>query len=128
MLPSRKILVRLKQQADGSWRVSSAKLGGAFDTAAGADEVDLRGNRGSTWNPGAGNLLQVTYGIERYYVAEGAGRPIEDRMRERIALPDGEGTTNAHIFSVVAAIGPDGTAQIKSLMEDGKMLFEEPLY
>ena len=127
-LRSSEIYVRMKQQPDGTWRALSAALDGPPETPLGANEIDLRGTLGSDWNPGSDGSLRVSYGLERYYVPEGAGKPIEDRMRERIDAPDGEGTVNAHSYAVVAAVAPDGTAQIKRLLEDGEVLFEEPLY
>ena len=129
LLPSREIYVRLKQQADGSWRVSSAKLEGPLDTAAAGGRVGRARKRGLDLESGRRKLAA---GDVRHRALLCCGRRRAGRSKtacvERIELPDGEGTTNAHMYSVVAAVGPDGTAQIKRLMEDGKMLFEEPLY
>ena len=65
--------------------------------------------------PGKPHYLNVDYGIDRYYVPEGAGRRIEEDMRERP-------------FAVVVAVGGDGTPQIKALMDGDRVLFEEPPY
>ena len=62
----------------------------------------------------AGNLT-VSFGIERFYVPEGEGRPIEDgRNQGRV--------------SVAVRVSEDGQAQIRALMLDNEPLYEEPLY
>lgn len=55
------------------------------------------------------------YGIDRFYVPEGEGMAIQNDMRVRP-------------FGIKLALAPDGTAQIKALMDGDKTLFEEPLY
>jgi uncharacterized membrane-anchored protein len=60
-------------------------------------------------------MVPLTFGIERYYVPEGQGRPIEDGVREKA-------------LHVVVAIAGNGQAQIKSLRMDGQTLYDEPLY
>jgi uncharacterized membrane-anchored protein len=59
--------------------------------------------------------VPLTYGIERFYVPEGEGRPIEAGVGERRV-------------DVVLAVNSDGNSQIRSLRLDGKSLYEEPLY
>lgn len=108
------VFVRLGRDPDGYWRVRSAALG-APQGAAPAGEVDIRGTASGGWTLGPDASISVTYGIERYYVPEGEGRAIETDMRERP-------------FGIRAAIGGDGTAQIKALMDGDTMLYEEPLY
>jgi uncharacterized membrane-anchored protein len=127
-LPSSDIYVRMKQKPDGNWHPLSAVLDKPPEIPLGADEIEVHGTLGSDWNPGSAGSLRVNYGLERYYVPEGAGKPIEDRMRERVDAPEGKGTVNAHTYAVVVAVAPGGTAQIKRLLEDDKLLFEEPLY
>ncbi len=63
----------------------------------------------------AADNIRVEYGIERYYVPEGQGKPLED------ARQDGN-------VSISARVSADGTAQIRSLLVDGKPVYEEPLY
>ncbi|MBY3249774.1 GDYXXLXY domain-containing protein, partial [Rhizobium laguerreae] len=55
------------------------------------------------------------YGIERYYVPEGEGKPIEE------ARNDGN-------VAIAVRVSPDGSAQIRSLLVDGKPVYDEPLY
>jgi uncharacterized membrane-anchored protein len=59
--------------------------------------------------------VQITYGIERYFVPEGEGRGIESARNEGKVL-------------IVAAVMPDGRAAIKRLLLDGKSVYDEPLY
>ena len=106
--------VRLKPGADGFWTVSQA----SFDPLAAEDgSVVLLSQPitmyGWEWE-NAGNLA-VSYGIERFYVPEGEGKPIEDGRNEGRV-------------SVAARVSEDGHAQIRALMLDGEPLYEEPLY
>ena len=119
----RPIVVRVRKEADGYWRATSAWLGTAAATAP-AGEVDLRGNVQGGWNVTPGSTIAVDYGIERFYVPEGEGLAIEEEMRRRYAGAEPE----IRNFGVKVAVGNDGTAQIKALMDGDAMLFEEPLY
>lgn len=106
--------VRLKPGADGYWIVSEA----SFDPlAAEAGSVVLLSQPMTIydWEWSNAENLTVSYGIERFYVPEGEGRPIEDgRNQGRV--------------SVAARVSEDGQAQIRALMLDGEPLYEEPLY
>jgi uncharacterized membrane-anchored protein len=106
--------VRLKPGADGFWTVSAA----SFDPLAEeAGSVVLISQPVTIYDwewQNAGNLT-VSYGIERFYVPEGEGRPIEDgRNQGRV--------------SVAVRVSEDGQAQIRALMLDNEPLYEEPLY
>lgn len=108
------ISVRLRRQSSGYWAVVSARLGGrAAPTADG--EIDIAGTTAATWDLSPDSSLRVNYGIERADLPEGEGKAIERDMRVRS-------------FGIVAAVGADGAAQIKRLMDGDQMLFEEPLY
>lgn len=111
------IFVRLAKDADGFWRARSAFLGDveSYSLPRSPDEVYLRGLVSAGWSLGPDASFSVDYGIDRYYVPEGQGREIESDMRERP-------------FGVLAAIGKDGVAQIKALMDGDTKLYEEPLY
>lgn len=106
--------VRLKPGADGFWTVSAA----SFDPLAEeAGSVVLLSQPVTIYDwewQNAGNLT-VSYGIERFYVPEGEGRPIEDGRNEGRV-------------SVAARVSDTGQAQIRALMLDGVPLYEEPLY
>ncbi|MFN3320708.1 MAG: GDYXXLXY domain-containing protein [Allorhizobium sp.] len=106
--------VRLKPGADGFWTVSAA----SFDPLAeelGSVVLISQPVTIYDWEwQNAGNLT-VSYGIERFYVPEGEGRPIEDgRNQGRV--------------SVAVRVSDDGQAQIRALMLDNEPLYEEPLY
>ncbi len=108
------IYVRLGKDADGYWRARSASLGAPSGDAP-EGEAYILGSVTGGWSLGPNASFSVDYGIDRYYVPEGEGRAIETDMRERP-------------FGILAAIGTDGTAQIKALMDGDTRLYEEPLY
>lgn len=106
--------VRLKPGTDGYWIVSEA----SFDPLQAEEGSVILLSMPVTiydWEwQNAGNLT-VSYGIERFYVPEGEGKPIEDGRNEGRV-------------SVSARISEAGQAQIRALMLDGEPLYEEPLY
>lgn len=108
------LVVRLKPGAEGFWEAQKAWFGAA-EGAPADDEIDIRGSVDGGWTLASGANVPVKYGIERFYVPEGEGIAIQNGLRERP-------------FSMKVAVGPDGTAQIKALMDEGRMLYEEPLY
>lgn len=65
--------------------------------------------------PSEGNEIFIDYGVESYFVPEGAGRELEDARDE-------------HKMSVVLAVRKDGTAAIKQLIVDGEIYHEEGLF
>lgn len=109
------MFVRLGRDADGYWRPRAASMQKPFEYAPPPGAVDLRGTIGSGNSLAPDATLWVDYGLSRYYLPEGAGKPIEADMRTRP-------------FGVVVAVGPDGAGQIKALMDGATLLFEEPLY
>jgi len=58
--------------------------------------------------------LNVSYGLESYFVPQGSGRVIERTERKRI--------------EIVAAVSSSGEAAIKRLLIDGKLVHAEPPY
>lgn len=107
------IYVRLVEGADGYWHPTSASLYDPFAAPPSADEVDIAGKVEAGRPLGPGLTFDVDYGLGRFYVPEGEGRVIEDDMRARGMV-------------VKVAVGSDGTAQIKALMDGQVMLYEEP--
>lgn len=106
--------VRLKPGADGFWTVSEASFA-PLPVEDGSVVLLSQPVTIYDWEwQNAGNLT-VSYGIERFYVPEGEGRPIEDGRNEGRV-------------SVAARVSEDGLAQIRALMLDGEPLYEEPLY
>ncbi|MGL4438485.1 MAG: GDYXXLXY domain-containing protein [Bosea sp. (in: a-proteobacteria)] len=114
------VFVGLKPAADG--RAEAVKLvreGQARET--GLTWVKATSSRWYTCGmPTGGNcaqgdiLTRLTYGLESYFVPEGQGRAIE--------------TTPASRVEIIAAISASGKAAIKSLLIDGKPVYDEPPY
>lgn len=110
---SQAVYIVLKSGADGSSEMSRAGFVPFADLAA--DEVQLQGEALYSISDNADSTVQARFGIERYYVPEGQGHAIEDAQRERR-------------ITAVIAVTPSGQAQIKALRDDGKPLYDEPLY
>lgn len=116
------VYVTLTRDAEG---FAQAKAVATTRPAAGEGEVVIAGRVQSTGAcalneagqadcaAGAGRL-RVAYGLESYFVPQGQGRRIETTPKARI--------------EVVAAVAADGTAAIKRLLIDGKLVYAEPPY
>lgn len=110
-----KIYVTLKPAAAaGQWEVVSASKD--LSSPADTSHVVLKGIVSYVGQPVANDLpkAQVRYGIESYFVPEGTGREIEQKVRDKK-------------ISAVLAVGKSGDVAIKALMVDGQRLAEEPL-
>ncbi|MBY3049026.1 MULTISPECIES: GDYXXLXY domain-containing protein [Rhizobium] len=104
--------VRLRRQQDGFWTVIES----SFKALPPQPEtVVLRSLPFYSSGPSVVDNILVEYGIERYYVPEGEGKPIEE------ARNDGN-------VAIAVRVSPDGSAQIRSLLVDGKPVYDEPLY
>ncbi|MBX4858993.1 GDYXXLXY domain-containing protein [Rhizobium sophorae] len=108
----RVLWVRLKKQEDGFWTVTESSF---HELPPQPETVILRSQPFYSGGLAAGDSMRVEYGIERYYVPEGEGKPIEE------ARNDGN-------VAIAVRISPDGSAQIRSLLVDGKPVYDEPLY
>ncbi len=110
------VFVRLKPGEGGIWRPVVASLGEPAEPAVGPDEVDIRGKLEFPWSGGSSDdPLPVEYGIERFYMPEGAANDIQSDLRERT-------------FIMKVAVSADGTAQIKAFLDGDKLVYREPLY
>lgn len=109
------VYVRLKR-GDGKApaRIVAASLGVPLEQAPGENEIDLKGTSLNRWQDGIEDI-NVQYGLERFYVPEGEGRAIEQRLGERT-------------FTMRVAVGKTGEAQIKALYDGATALYKEPLY
>ncbi|MBB3134096.1 putative membrane-anchored protein [Rhizobium pisi] len=108
----RTLWVRLKKQQDGFWVVTES----SFNALPPQPEtVILRSLPFYSAGLAAGDSIRVEYGIERYYVPEGEGKPIEEAR-------------NDDNVAIAVRVSPAGGAQIRSLLVDGKPIYEEPLY
>lgn len=110
---AREVYVRLRPDAGGVWQPVSARLESDEATPTPEGEVEIKGVTLPSWSEES--PVQIRYGIERFYLPEGQGKPIEADMRERT-------------FRMRVAVAEDGTAQVKAFLDGEKTLFEEPLY
>ncbi|MGO6971607.1 GDYXXLXY domain-containing protein [Rhizobium leguminosarum] len=108
----RVLWVRLKKQEDGFWTVTESSF---HELPPQPETVILRSQPFYSGGLAAGDSMRVEYGIERYYVPEGEGKPIEE------ARNDGN-------VAIAVRVSADGSAQIRSLLVDGKPVYDEPLY
>lgn len=111
--PGERVLwVRLKKQEDGFWTVIESSF---HELSPQPETVILRSQPFYSGGLAAGDSIRVEYGIERYYVPEGEGKPIDE------ARNDGN-------VAISVRVSPDGSPQIRSLLVDGKPVYDEPLY
>ncbi len=98
--------VTIEQQPDASWTM--VRVTPTLPTSLPANQVALRAKQ-----PNFGRTMR--YGIERYYVPEGKGRPLEKLAREKK-------------LAAVVAVDSNGNAAIKGLSTDGVRVYDEPLF
>ncbi|MBV2142900.1 GDYXXLXY domain-containing protein [Falsochrobactrum sp. TDYN1] len=110
---ARSVYVVLKAGENGVWHFSRASFAPFDDLASG--EVQIRGDTTYPISDVPNAAIHLRYGIERYYVPEGEGRAIENSQR-------------ALKITAVVAIDEAGKAVMKALRDDGRQLYEEPLY
>jgi uncharacterized membrane-anchored protein len=109
------VFVKLAPNPEGYYAAVSAHLE-AVPLAAG--EVLIKGQVAYGVRCGTDTYcqtVQVTYGLERYFVPQGEGHLIESAR-------------NQGKVSVVAAVTPAGRAAIKRLLIDGKPVYDEPIF
>ncbi len=107
------VYVALKKDDDGSWQKSRVSITPISDLKP--DEVLIAGRSVSGFTPQTSDNVRVNYGIERFYVPEGEGKPIEEAQGERR-------------IDAVLMVDANGRAQMKALRDNGVALYEEPLY
>lgn len=108
------LYVTIAQDAGGKWQVVRASA--AMGQGAGAGEVVLKA-RTDSWRFGpalARATIHAHYGIESYFIPEGTGRELEKLVGEKR-------------IRAVVAVGRDGTAALKGIEVDGKLVHREPL-
>jgi uncharacterized membrane-anchored protein len=106
--------VTLSPEPDGGWTVKD--VASAFPSQVADGDVVLKGRVKNAWAPanGSDKTLNVRYGIETYFVPEGAGRALEGKVRD-------------HKIEAIVAVGSDGTAALKGLVVDGERHVDPPL-
>ena len=102
----RPVFVTIERNADETWRPVAVSLSKPVNVAAGQIVLAARS--------GPYGFGQISYGLERYYVQEGKGRPVEDMAR-------------SGKMAVVVAVDGDGRTAIKGIMLDGRRIHTEPV-
>jgi uncharacterized membrane-anchored protein len=111
----RTVYVRLRPAASGVWEPVAARFGKPPDAQRQPQDVDIRGFSSVPPDAIGSSFLSVDYGIERFYLPEGEGKPIEEGIGERP-------------FSMKVAVADDGTAQIKAFYDGDTLIHAEPIY
>ncbi len=109
-----RVYVTLRERAPEQWEVVSA----AADRRPPPDPSDvvLAGIVDYIYETqGQPPKAQIRYGIESYFVPEGTGRALEQKVR------DGK-------ISAVLAVGASGEVAIKALVVDGRRVHQEPWF
>ena len=111
------LYVVLKKDISEGWSPVAVKT--RYEPPKDADHITLKATaRGRSRWPGmlsrGEREVNVLYGIEKYFVAEGSGKMLEDAARSKE-------------LSVLLAVDGGGRAAIKGLLIDGKQVYEEPL-
>lgn len=108
----RTLWVRLKPGEGTFWTIAES----SFEPLPKQEgSVVIRSSPFYSYDTIESEAITVQYGIERYYVPEGEGKPLEQ------ARQNGD-------VSVAVRVAADGTPQIRSLLVDGKPAYDEPLY
>ncbi|WP_295558019.1 GDYXXLXY domain-containing protein [uncultured Hyphomicrobium sp.] len=110
-----KVYVTLKETTPEKWEV----VGASTDYAHPADsaQVVMKGIVSYVSMPPEGEQpkASVRYGIESYFVPEGTGRELEEKVRDKK-------------ISAVLAVGGSGDVAIKALVVDGQRVHQEPWF
>lgn len=109
--------VTLRKSEGDNWQA----VAGASEPPAAVkpDEVVIKGRveyvaRPAPDQPQEPTVVGLHYGIESFFVPEGAGRELEKMVGDKK-------------ISALIAVGEGGTPAIKGLMSEGKRVYEEPL-
>ncbi len=103
----------IAKTAEDKWQVRNVSA--AYPDNTGPDDVVLKGivewagHRRPELGPTAG---QLRYGIESYFVPEGTGRPLEEKVQQQR-------------IQAVLAVGRKGDVAIKGLKVDGELIHQE---
>ncbi len=109
------ICVLLKQQADKTWSPTTAQQR-CPETESGPDaHATLTGTIRHVSRRQSEIIASVVYGLERYFVPEGEGKKLEDKIRIQKLL-------------VRVAVDKNGRAIIKGLIVDGQHLANQGLF
>jgi uncharacterized membrane-anchored protein len=104
----------LKPATDDDWELVRVET--AYPDNVDEGHVVLMGRARSVFKRGPDNVTKasIRYGIESYFIPEGTGKSLEEKVRDRK-------------IAAVIAVGGGGEAAIKALMVDGERVAAEPL-
>lgn len=108
------VFVTMSPKPEGGW--TETHVGSAYPSKVAPADIVLKGRVQSVWtsqNPAETNVT-VSYGIEQYYVPEGTGQALEQKVRD-------------HKIEAIVAVGPDGSSALKGLIIDGERHEDPPL-
>lgn len=107
------IYVIMQQGSDQLWHLKRATF--ESDVKPEQKQVMLQGQVQTPIMAYNAMPVSINYGIERFYVPEGKGRPIEDAQ--------GQGKVE-----IVVSVNKAGVGQIKALRLNGKEVYSETLF
>lgn len=100
-------------QAGDDWNVITSSK--TYPQALAPGQAVIRGEVVNTWPGDTSVTLEMHYGIESYFVPEGAGLELESKVRT------GD-------LKAIVALDDDGKAAIKGLVLDGTVRYDEPMF
>jgi uncharacterized membrane-anchored protein len=113
LTPNELRYVTLEEKQPGDWAFVAVSK--TLPSSLGTNQVMLAGRIVDVWRGGPQEQMQLRFGIESYFVPEGEGKVLEDKVRT------GE-------LKVVVAVDQRGKAAIKGLVLDGNVRYDEPLF
>lgn len=108
------VYVTLTPGTDDAWSV--VKVSDSYPKETAAGDAVLKGR--VEWmdeNAGPNAWVQARFGIESYFVPEGTGKELEEKVRDKAV-------------KAVIALGSDGTAALKGLVVGGERRIDPPLF
>lgn len=109
-----KVYVTVKEAAPEQWEVVSTTAD--YVQPSDPSNVVLKGIVDYVYQAqGEPPKAQIRYGIENYFVPEGAGKELEAKVRDKK-------------ISAVLAVGASGDVAIKALVVDGERVHQEPWF
>lgn len=113
--PDDNAYITLRKGEGNVWFPISVEAESPGRTTSDSDVV-IKGRVSNRWWSGnTSTEANFTYGIERYYVPEGTGKALEQKVRDKTV-------------EAILAVGPDGTAAIKGIIVGGERHVDPPLF
>ncbi len=109
------VYVTMTPGSDDAWSV--AKVSASYPKETAANDAVLKGRVDWIDEHAGPNKASVRarFGIESYFVPEGEGKVLEDKVR-------------VGAIKAVIALGPDGTSALKGLVVGGERRIDPPLF